>query len=46
MEEEQEADEEDASEEEPENREGASDDTPQSSLRQRCVGPSSATDKS
>lgn len=46
VEEEQEADEEDVSEEETEKREGASKDTSQSGPRQRCVGPSSATDKS
>uniref|UniRef100_A0A8C6RBW7 Thioredoxin-related transmembrane protein 1 n=1 Tax=Nannospalax galili TaxID=1026970 RepID=A0A8C6RBW7_NANGA len=46
VEEEQEADEEDVSEEETENKEGASKDTSQSAIRQRCVGPSLATDKS
>jgi hypothetical protein len=46
VEEEQEADEEDVSEEEAEDREGASKATSQSSIRQRCVGLPSATDTS
>ncbi|CAO2586515.1 Thioredoxin-related transmembrane protein 1 [Lemmus lemmus] len=46
VEEEQEADDEGVLEEETENKEEASKDTPQSGVRQRCVGPSLATDKS
>lgn len=46
MEEEQEADEEDVSEEEPESKEGINTDFAQNAIRQRSVAPSLATDKS
>lgn len=46
MAEEQEADDEGVLEEETENKEEAGKDSPQSGIRQRCVGPSLATDKS
>uniref|UniRef100_A0A2R8MDF1 Thioredoxin-related transmembrane protein 1 n=1 Tax=Callithrix jacchus TaxID=9483 RepID=A0A2R8MDF1_CALJA len=46
VEEEQEADEEDVSEEEAERKEGTNKDFPQNAIRQRSLGPSSATDKS
>lgn len=44
MEEEQEADDEGVLEEETENKEEASKDSPQNGVRQRCVGQSLATD--